>query len=60
MPGVLDQEEFLLEPDPSIQQPVPFTHPVPEYLGVLSIFCGGNATLWQPAKRIASNSPRET
>ncbi len=23
-PGVLDQEEFLLEPGPSIQQPIPF------------------------------------
>src|ERR687894_645343 len=44
MPGVLDQEEFLLEPGPSIQQPVPFAHPVPECLDTFSIFCGGNAT----------------
>src|ERR671916_298721 len=40
----LDQEEFLLEPGPSIQQPVAFTHPVPECLDVFSIFCGENAT----------------
>ena len=44
MPGVLEQEEFLLEPGPSIQQPVAFAHPVPERLDVFSIFCGGNAT----------------
>src|SRR5687768_3076613 len=44
MPGVLEQEEFLLEPGPSIQQPVAFAHPVPECLDVFSIFCGGNAT----------------
>src|SRR5919107_1782809 len=44
MPGVLEQEEFLLEPGPSIQQPVAFTHPVPECLDVFSIFCGENAT----------------
>jgi hypothetical protein len=44
MPGILEQEEFLLEPGPSIQQPVAFTHPVPECLDIFSIFCGGNAT----------------
>src|SRR5215203_4052504 len=44
MPGVLEQEEFLLEPGPSIQQTVAFTHPVPEHLDVFSIFCGENAT----------------
>src|SRR5918911_3678934 len=43
-PGVLDQEEFLLEPGPSIQQPVPFAHPVPERLDVFSTFCGVDAT----------------
>jgi hypothetical protein len=30
MPRFLDQEEFLLEPGPSIQQPVPFTQPDPQ------------------------------
>src|SRR5918998_2325008 len=44
-PGVLDQEEFLLQPGPSIQQPVPFAHAVPECLYVFSNFSGGKATL---------------
>src|SRR5215204_6231873 len=44
MPGVLDQEEFLLEPGPSIQQPVPFAHLIPECLDVFSNFSEANAT----------------
>src|SRR5215207_4401052 len=54
---VLDQEEFLLEPDPSIQQPVPFAQPTPERQSILSTFLGTNSTpgagigLWPEGKK---------
>ena len=55
-PGALEQKEFLLQPEPSIQQPVPFAQPVPEVTIHFLTFLDGTL----PQKRPYSGPEAET